>query len=740
MRLSTSPQRQQQPPPEKLISKSKKKLQNNITTDFAPGQSHIVLKRNGINYYHPNIFHTSKTLRYQSDGKYFPLSIRDLLKVENCKDVYDALGRHPDSFHIILFDNHPLQKIRIMGKVIGERWQEFENDVGYGYGYNERNSRESKGYAERTTVTRTVSPNIQTKTIHLLDLNDGSSSSSVTVKLESLQYTMCGFNFEKNFDKLVQVDGMIKFYRGSITLVAESVRVMGSINDLMLEVNWWKQVMSVRKEYIAQPWVFKIEDKLSTRELIDEQTKKSKRVHYDINNVDVITIDDDDIDEDDEVQEIKYKLDYNEAQKERRLKKLKFNPRFEVPNMLDSVWIHRDKQESSPSPSPSMKPKDLSPLPTVTNDDIFTPTIPCGQNDVDPSVIVLSDSDDNYHNSNKVETSAKPPKESQQQQHTPNVAETAQELHFINQSPSFNSQKQSESRVPVQGTPEYFEDSMISNSIHVYSEEKYETEVITFILKQQKQKFPLLSLVEDSNLTKILTNLALTSFYNATINGSIDEASLTSKFQGFDVGVTKTEIFHRCRKRLIKCRLFDISKNKNIHAQNIFKIVHFVNKKIKHVCKKQQQEIESIIKDTAIISMRSSNAYMSILKAKLKNCHLFPIDVNHLNLSVSKLLNISEPLPNIYLNTIISQILLNEFNEPGIVGACQFQFQVEMSWVYNTCQDQWIHAWELKRMVDKTNLGDLSCEIRASQVCVSIDSNKENMVGLEVGNKLRLLR
>ncbi|GME84512.1 unnamed protein product [Ambrosiozyma monospora] len=147
-------QQQQQPPQEKLISKSKKKLQNNITTDFAPGQSHIVLKRNGINYYHPNIFYTSKTLRYQSDGKLFPLAIRDLLKVENCKDVYDALGRHPDSFHIVLFDNHPLQKIRIMGKVTSEKWQEFENEV---YGYNERNSRESMGYMEGTAAsTRTL--------------------------------------------------------------------------------------------------------------------------------------------------------------------------------------------------------------------------------------------------------------------------------------------------------------------------------------------------------------------------------------------------------------------------------------------------------------------------------------------------------------------------------------------------------------------------------------------------------
>ncbi|GME76898.1 unnamed protein product [Ambrosiozyma monospora] len=41
-------------------------------------------------------------------------------------------------------------------------------------------------------------------------------------------------------------------------------------------------------------------------------------------------------------------------------------------------------------------------------------------------------------------------------------------------------------------------------------------------------------------------------------------------------------------------------------------------------------------------------------------------------------------------------------------------------------------------MIDKTNgVGDSSCEIRTSQVCVFIDSNKENVVGLEAGNKLR---
>ncbi|GME84030.1 unnamed protein product [Ambrosiozyma monospora] len=463
-----------------------------------------------------------------------------------------------------------------------------------------------------------------------------------------------------------------------------------------------------------------------------------------MDNDEVITIDDDeDNDEDDEVPEIKYKLECNEAMKERRLKKFKFNPRFEVPNMLDSVWIHRDKQESLSSPSPPTKPKELLSLPTIRNNDILPPTLPCEQNDVDPSVIVLSDSDDNSPEPNKCEVSVnkQPSKESQQQQHSPNMAKTSQESHLVNQNLPFNSQKQSESKIPVHGTPEYFEEGMVTKSIRVYNEEKFETEVIKFILNQNKPKFPFLTLIEDSNLDKILTDLAMTTFYNATINGSTDEASIMSKFQNFDIGVTKREIFHRCRKRLIKCRLFDISKNKNIHAQSIFKIVKLLTKKVKHVRKKQQQEIESVIKDTAIISMKSSNAYKSILNAKLKKCHSFPIDVTQLNLSIKKLLNISEALPNVYLNTIISQILLTQFNEPGVVGTCQFQFQVEMSWVYDTLQDQWIHAWELKRMIDKTNgVGDSSCEIRTSQVCVFIDSNKENVVGLEAGNKLRVLR
>ncbi|VEU24277.1 DEKNAAC105576 [Brettanomyces naardenensis] len=223
-----------------LLKRAGKQLLANCRTDFAPGENHIKFRKDGVDYYAPNLFHNADTLNYDDNGSYLPMLIKDILLIKDPRQIYHNEGYEPASKGISLYMNHPVRNISLLGRVVSEKYRE-------------------SSYANKNGKS------IQ-KVTYFLEMNDSSTDQNIQVKIDKAHYLLNNLSLDRNFSKLIKVCGKISFFynfNGSdiaagqtVEVHAESLEVVGSKADFRTELDWWKLAMLTRKKYLLSPWTF----------------------------------------------------------------------------------------------------------------------------------------------------------------------------------------------------------------------------------------------------------------------------------------------------------------------------------------------------------------------------------------------------------------------------------------------------------------------------------------------------
>ncbi|GME71772.1 unnamed protein product [[Candida] boidinii] len=199
--------------------KVKKKLRQYATKDIAPGLNHVQFRENEISFYSPNIFDCAPTMKYQG---YFPIFICDLLKVRNCRNIYGSGGYEASSNNIVMLKNHPLQKVMICGKILGESYHEISAKKAY----------------------------------HSLLISDGSTGDFLTVKIGRSLYMQSFQDTYRNPSRLLSICGEVTFFNDKPELSVHYTSQVGNIGDLTAEIKWWELTNQIRKTYLKDPWIF----------------------------------------------------------------------------------------------------------------------------------------------------------------------------------------------------------------------------------------------------------------------------------------------------------------------------------------------------------------------------------------------------------------------------------------------------------------------------------------------------
>lgn len=231
--------------------------------DFAPGENHIALRYPNKCFYVPEVFHMAPT-----DGKIIPLFISDINKSRSILEVYGSKGFDKYINNFIIINNYPIKKVKITGKVIGEKFKDYSN-------LGERNS---KNYV-RITV------------------DDFSSDKMLTidVKVQEALYLSAGLVFNSSYGKIVEMVGVVNDLSSERELLAENISIVGDNDELDVEIISWKEKLEFRKSILSNPWIYEppklaytpmtyTEPKLLRK---DYERKKSKQ------NIDIIDVEND---------------------------------------------------------------------------------------------------------------------------------------------------------------------------------------------------------------------------------------------------------------------------------------------------------------------------------------------------------------------------------------------------------------------------------------------------------------
>ncbi|KAG7823035.1 hypothetical protein KL909_003638 [Ogataea angusta] len=195
----------------------------------------------GVKYYSPALFYAAPAITKAP----FPMLICDVLKLRDCRLVYKNGGYTPASQNILMFGNHPVQKIMVQGKVVGERWHEMSQD----------------------------------KFFMFLEISDGTAESALTVRIQSQLYHQRLIGFEKNNNLLVQVRGVANVYNDQVEIHADWLDVVGDKRDMGVEMDWWDRALGMKAEVLQDPWDLRgqVDEAKKKLESLSEECEEERR-------------------------------------------------------------------------------------------------------------------------------------------------------------------------------------------------------------------------------------------------------------------------------------------------------------------------------------------------------------------------------------------------------------------------------------------------------------------------------
>lgn len=192
--------------------------------DFAPGENHIVIRYPNKCYYVPEIFHMAPT-----DGKIIPLFISDINRSRSMLEVYGSKGFEKYMNNFIMINNYPVRKVKITGKVVGETYKD----------YSEWGERNPKNYV-------------------LVALDDFTSDRMliIEVKVKEALYLSAGLVFNGSYGKIIEAVGVVNELSNKRELLADYISIIGSNDELDLEIESWKERLEFRNSILCRPWIY----------------------------------------------------------------------------------------------------------------------------------------------------------------------------------------------------------------------------------------------------------------------------------------------------------------------------------------------------------------------------------------------------------------------------------------------------------------------------------------------------
>lgn len=185
--------------------------------DFAPGEDHIFLRMNGMEFYVPELFHLNP-----NHSTTVPLLISDIHKMQALTDVYGARGFSFERVGFWILNNHPIKGVKIMGRIVG--YKEFDRDG---------------------------------RRFIILSIDDTSGKNLILdVKVQPDSIKRAGLVLDHAFGKIVRASGILSAYKKLMQLNAYSFECVGDRSDTHVEIKYWGDCLRYKRQFLSRPWVY----------------------------------------------------------------------------------------------------------------------------------------------------------------------------------------------------------------------------------------------------------------------------------------------------------------------------------------------------------------------------------------------------------------------------------------------------------------------------------------------------
>ncbi|EMG46262.1 hypothetical protein G210_3492 [Candida maltosa Xu316] len=301
-----------------------------IKIDWGPGENHICLRTNNREYYVPEVFSQSSTF-----DTIIPVFISDINASPNLYSIY----KHTSELlsKIIMINNYPVNKVRIFGKIIGEKYKEL---------------------TDRSVVYVTVD-------------DCSGDGSQVVVRMEDNEYKMQGCELDMmNYGKLVEIEGTLFNKHSSEEPHKKPTRTIDMTkfvvlskdsSSLHLEIELWKERLDFRERVLVEPWVFV------------PTPQRASRV-------------------------IEYRFTEDELQRRKRREDLVLSSSSEILETEDvtedSLLVHAKHKSIDQMPTPTEEPKSDSGSIIITEKEIEIIELSSSDDDDGDDTMVISESGD----------------------------------------------------------------------------------------------------------------------------------------------------------------------------------------------------------------------------------------------------------------------------------------------------------------------------------------------------------
>ncbi|CAI5758077.1 unnamed protein product [Candida verbasci] len=212
--------------------------------DWAPGENHVVLREQELNFYAPEVFHNCQII-----DNYIPLLIHD---INTSQDIYQIYVNHVGCLdYLIMVNNWPIKKVQVFGRII-----------------------------EETIMSE--------KSLVLIKIDDSSDDNScITLRLKIDLFLSIGLNMYDNYGKIISVEGKISRIKSNVQILVDEIKILRHRDTLSIEIDCWRERLDYRNEILSKPWVFSPQSKevqvvytpkFSPREIKRQEEKNKLKV------------------------------------------------------------------------------------------------------------------------------------------------------------------------------------------------------------------------------------------------------------------------------------------------------------------------------------------------------------------------------------------------------------------------------------------------------------------------------
>lgn len=204
---------------------------NVIYNDFAPGDLNIYKRCDGKTFYVPELLHNCP-----SYSKEHFLCIHDLNLSQSMIRTYGALGYELSSQNFFMIGNHPIQRVKIFGKVLSTH-------------YNDE------------------------KEYYIIRIDDSSGRKLIIdVKVNLGIYLQCFLPDKLVYGTIISIQGLLIEYgfQRIKQFLANYISVEGQSGDLLVELEFWQRILNDRK-LLQTAWVYEREIEIISLTSDDEE-------------------------------------------------------------------------------------------------------------------------------------------------------------------------------------------------------------------------------------------------------------------------------------------------------------------------------------------------------------------------------------------------------------------------------------------------------------------------------------